>query len=211
MVDSSYNEVESTNAAVGNTLVDGGGIKWDHHSPFEGLSEEEIQQLSLDEYSTRMENAMESNAFRVATDLACRVDDAPGPGGDFMKAHVTPKQDRQFFFDKAYLDRFVAASKSQKTAVPGHAYYMKLQQFIDNHYEIGDLYMEYLKFNCKERLGRCCDFCCDRDWVSYPLQRIPRPLPDYTKLPNYHYLLVKNVSLLDSQGNPHKIDDYQSF
>ena len=49
MEDSSYNEVERTNAAVGNTLVDGGGIKWDHHSPFEGLSEEEIQQLSLDE------------------------------------------------------------------------------------------------------------------------------------------------------------------
>ncbi|XP_070539440.1 uncharacterized protein [Ptychodera flava] len=207
--DSSYNEVERTNAAIGNALVDGGGIKWDYHSPFEDLSPEEIQQLPLDDYTVRIENAMESNAFRVATDLACRVDDAPGPGGDFMKSYVTPKQDRQFFFDKPYLDRFTAASKGQKKMVPGHAYYTKLQQFIDDHYEIGDLYMEFLKFDCIKRLGHKCDFCCDRDWVSSPLQHVPSPMPDYTQLPNFHYIPVKNLPALDTEGSQREIDDYQ--
>ena len=48
--DSGQNEAERTNSASGDAIVDGGTIHWEILKRFEGLSEEEISSLLLDEF-----------------------------------------------------------------------------------------------------------------------------------------------------------------
>ena len=40
--DSGQNEAERTNASIGDALVDGGSMKWEYFTPYDGLSEEQI-------------------------------------------------------------------------------------------------------------------------------------------------------------------------
>lgn len=64
-------------------------LKWKYHEPFAGLSSEEVDKLSAKESKALEEKAMEQNAWHVARDVQTRIDDEPGPAGDFMKAFVT--------------------------------------------------------------------------------------------------------------------------
>lgn len=70
-------------------MVDGSALKWKYHEPFAGLSSEEVDKLSAEESKALEEKAMEQNALHVARDVQTRIDDEPGPAGDFMKAFVT--------------------------------------------------------------------------------------------------------------------------
>lgn len=70
-------------------MVDGSALKWKYHEPFAGLSSEEVDKLSAEESKALEEKAMEQNAWHVARDVQTRIDDEPGPAGDFMKAFVT--------------------------------------------------------------------------------------------------------------------------
>ena len=93
--DSGQNEAERSNACIGEALVDGGSIKWKYHDAFDGLTKAEIKQLSVDGIQKREALSMEQNAWRVARDVAERINHEPGPAGDYV--HST-KEQAVFFF-----------------------------------------------------------------------------------------------------------------
>ena len=45
--------------------------------------------MSAEESKVSEEKAMEQNAWHVARDVQARIDDEPGPPGDYMKAFIT--------------------------------------------------------------------------------------------------------------------------
>ena len=74
--------------------------------------------------------------------------------------------EKHIFWNSAYLDEYLKACEAKKDDVPGHAYFRKLECFIEQHYEIGDLYMEYTRGNCAKTLGKSncnslVDLCMD--------------------------------------------------
>ena len=48
-----------------------------------------MEKLSAEESKALEETAMEQNAWHVARDVQARIDDEPGPAGDYMKAFIT--------------------------------------------------------------------------------------------------------------------------
>ena len=60
--DSGQNEAERTNASIGEALVTGEALDWEYHKGFEGMTKEEIEALSLQEYELLEENRMKKNA-----------------------------------------------------------------------------------------------------------------------------------------------------
>ena len=58
---------------------------------------------------------------------------------------------------------------------------------------LGELYFEFLKGDCS-RKGELCETCKENGWIGPDsLKRTPRPYPDVTQLPSYHYLSVGNI------------------
>ena len=70
---------------------------------------------------------------------------------------------------------------------------MKISEFITHHYSSGELNMEYIK--CIENK---CSFCIGSPWRSPTLKGVPRPMPDVSKLPSYHYLDVFDTPLVNN-------------
>ena len=91
--DSGQGESERTNASVGEAIADGGALKWEYHQPCEGMSKDDIENLSLEEYEKKEEECTELNAWCVAQEVNNRVFMEPGPAGDLMFSHVTPTKD----------------------------------------------------------------------------------------------------------------------
>ena len=112
--DSGQNEAERSNACIGEALVDGGALKWKYYDALDGLTEDEIKALSLDEVKKREELAMEKNAWRVSKDVAERINHEPGPAGDYMQSFLTPQRNAQFFFNTEQLRQFVSSSESRR-------------------------------------------------------------------------------------------------
>ena len=54
--DSGQNEAEHTNASIGEALVTGKTLDWEYYKRFEGMTKEEIEALSLQEYEQLEEN-----------------------------------------------------------------------------------------------------------------------------------------------------------
>ena len=125
--DSAQNEAERTNASIGEALVDGTALKWEYFKPFDGLTSEEIDELSAKEVKEKENLCMEKNAWRVAQDVAGRIDDEPGPAGDYLKGYVTTGEKSQFFFNREYLMEYAAAkTEAKKQEVPGCNYFRKM-------------------------------------------------------------------------------------
>ena len=49
--ESGQNEAEQTNSGVNNAICDGGTIEWEMHQRFEGMTKEEIDNLTLEQYN----------------------------------------------------------------------------------------------------------------------------------------------------------------
>ena len=79
--------------------------------------------------------------------------------------------------------------------------FLKIMIFIEQHYEQGELHMEFLKGSCISPPG-LCHFCTDDKWVFPPMNRIPRPYPDYNQLPRYHYKDVFDSPVMNEDGTP---------
>ena len=55
--DSGQNEAERSNAAIGDALVDGGALKWQYSGPFDGLTTEEVNNLSITDLKKKNRSA----------------------------------------------------------------------------------------------------------------------------------------------------------
>ena len=62
---------------------------------------------------------------------------------------------------------------------------------MSEQYEEGDNYREFLKFSCGEKVGANCSFC--NEWIGPLIDRCPKPFPDHSCLPEYHYLPYNNT------------------
>ena len=79
--DSGQNEAERTNASIGDALVTGETLNWEHYKRFENMSKEDIEALTLQDYEKLEKERMERNAWKAAGELAERVDGEPAPHG----------------------------------------------------------------------------------------------------------------------------------
>ena len=184
--DSGQNEAERLNACIGDALCDGGSLKWQIYETLHGLSEEEVKSLSTSELDAHSSKVMEKNAWAVAEEVCLRIDDSPAPRG-YISAFLVNRPENQFFYNREYLKEYLGVTNNQKSSVPGHGYFSKLEQFESFHCEKGELYMEYRRMACKEKTGQPCKFC-EKDEITSPPLPTRRPYPGYGKLPNFHYL-----------------------
>ena len=150
---------------------------------------------------------MEFNAFKVCDEVATRINGAPGPGG-YLKGFKATKANDMFFNDKKFLDLYMSKSDKEKQNVPGYAYYSKVTNFLNGHCQIGMKYFEYVKLSCMKNQGLACNFCTNHPWVGPVYEAVPRPFPDYDKLPGYRY---KHVSVTPTKvnGSARPVDDFQ--
>ena len=207
--DSGQNEAERSNACIGEALVDGASLQWNYYGPLDNLDEDEIKKLSVEDVKQLEEDAMQKNVWRVAKDVTERIQDEPGPAGDFMKAFVTPRENEQFFFNAKQLREFTSAAESKQKDVPGHAYFQKIETFLKQHVQVGELYLEFLKGDCKQTSGKLCDFCTKCPSFREKLQRVPRPKPDVTALPELKYLPHDKTPNTTTDGHQRPVDDFQ--
>jgi hypothetical protein len=90
---------------------------------------------------------MEQNAWRVAKDVAERINHEPGPA-DFIQSHLSLQKGEKFFFNKEHLRQFVSSADSKQKNIPECAYFKKITVFLKGHVQVGELYVEYLKESC---------------------------------------------------------------
>ena len=65
-----------------------------------------------------------------------------------------------FFFNKKYLMQYTAATtEAKRRQVPGWSYFKKIYSFIDTHFQIGEMFLEYQKGACEISSGKLRDFC----------------------------------------------------
>ena len=169
------------------------------------MSEDSIANLTLQDYEKYEEQRMEKNAWRVASQLAERIDGAPVLS-DYIHASVSERAEDSFFFNGEYLSEYMKKSVNNRNAMPGSAYIRKILEFNEKHVESGELYAEFLKGSCKEKDGSLCKHCCVTDgpeeiaWTGPATERIPRPIPDQSALPEFKYLSVHTSSNNDENG-----------
>ena len=60
--DSGQNEAERTNASIADSLVDGGTMKWNYYEDYDGLTDEQVKEMSISELDMHIETNMEKNA-----------------------------------------------------------------------------------------------------------------------------------------------------
>ena len=66
---SAQNKAERTNAAIGDSLVDGSALRWQYFKRFDGTTAVEIGALSADEVKQKEKDWMEKNAWQVAQEV----------------------------------------------------------------------------------------------------------------------------------------------
>ena len=91
---------------------------------------------------------MEMNAWWVAKELSYRIDGAP-VFSEYIHCSVTEYPSDAFFFYNEHLKQFQKGTDGTKKETPGYFYIMKILKFIEEHYRVGDLYMEYIKDGLK--------------------------------------------------------------
>eukprot|EP00794_Sanderia_malayensis_P002367 gene2368-2728_t len=205
--DSSQNEIERCHAYIGDAICDGAGLDWEYKKLYNEKTIKVVKKMSIDELREYELKRMEYNAYHVCDEVTSRIDGAPGPGG-FLKSYRAVKKKDLFFKDKEFLDSFLSKSGKEQAGLPGGKYYSKISKFITDHCEIGEKHLEFLKFECRNRKDGVCDYCKCHDWVGPPCTKVPRPYPDYSQLPEYHYQHV-SVTPKVLNGVEREVDDFQ--
>ena len=149
---------------------------------------------------------MQYNGFMTCKDLAFRVQDSTGPRGslDPMSGLVLETKEELFFNDIDFLITYLNASATKQSDMPGHAYYTKVLKFIEKHFQVGELYMEYIKNDCSKD-GATWDFCTEYPFRGPYFPRVPRPYPG----DNGYFLPYASTTLVTSVGSPRPVDDKQ--
>ena len=79
---------------------------------------------------------------------------------------------------------------------------------MDNHSRKGGKYIGYFKFECEGKHGTRYDFCGDNEWVHPVCTFVLPPIPDKTRLPEYHYKHARDTPA-QINGCMREIDDLQ--
>ena len=192
--DSGQGEAERTNSAIGDSIIDGETLEWEKTKCFQGMTEEEVQSMSVKDFQEYEKKRMENNAWEVANEVKARIHDVPVLS-EYITAYLTMKKEDQFFFNEANILAFSKSKSSSATEqIPGSGYMKKISTFVDLHYQVGELYMEYLKKTCREHQdGQLCDFCKNHPWVGPEGERIPQPIPDPQNLPHFKSVFLTPV------------------
>ena len=108
--------------------------------------------MNFDEFCKYEEKRMAKNAWAVAKKIRDRLDDAPVMG-EYVKSFLAEEDVRGFFQSHDHLKLFIDnRNKKQQQNVPGYYHFKKIEHFIYNHYQIGELYQEFIKEGCKKQL-----------------------------------------------------------
>ena len=200
------NEAERTNSAVGDSIVDGATLQWNKHPRFYNMSDEEISQLTVQDYDTHEQERMEKNAWWVSKELSLRIDGAP-VFNEYIHSFVTVKPEEAFFFNREYITQYNKSSGESQTETPGYYYCAKIVKFIKDHYRVGELYMEFIKDGCKEKdESQHCNWCKETEWRGPVMSRVPEPCPD--KDNQGHYMDVFESSNYTSTDEIRPIDQF---
>ena len=76
--------------------------------------------------------------------------------------------------------------------------------YINDHYDVGELYMEFVKDTCKVKKEQQCA-SCKNGWLGSMMGRIPRPFPDKEKLRCTSVFESPAISL---DGTARLVDDF---
>ena len=117
---------------------------------------------------------MEQNVWTVAQNVAERINHEPGPAGDYMQSFLTLHKNAWFFFNTEQLRKFVSAQDSKKKDIPGSAYFKKINMFMEEHVQVGKLYLEYIKGDCQSTNKTLCGFRAKFPRTAPGLERVPR-------------------------------------
>ena len=72
-----------------------------------------------------------------------------------MSGLVSETKEELFFNDIDFLVTYLNASATKQSDIlPGHAYYTKVLKFIEKHFQVGELYMEYIKMTALKMAPR---------------------------------------------------------
>eukprot|EP00112_Aurelia_sp_Birch-Aquarium-sp1_P004821 Seg1546.11 transcript_id=Seg1546.11/GoldUCD/mRNA.D3Y31 product="hypothetical protein" protein_id=Seg1546.11/GoldUCD/D3Y31 len=200
--DSSQNEVERIQSYVGDAICDGAGINWEFQSREESLKDIDVQTITTEELEQIELERMKFNAYKVSNEVSQRIDGAVAPDG-YLKSFVTNDEKSLFFWDQHHLKQFT--ERKQDEIVPGHNYYLKVENFMELHVRSGEKYFEFIKYSCQNG-DASCDFCESFGWTDVPCRRVPEPMPDY-EAPDFKYLHVKETPS-ETGGNLRKVDDF---
>ena len=184
--DSSYNEIERCQGYIGNAIHGGGPLEWEYRK-FD-YNSDAINNMSLEFVQNVESKRMHYNATKVYEEVALRVDGSPVPGG-YLTAYKSDGLDEMFFTDAEFFQAFIKSLSSNK---PGSTYYKKLQSFLENHFFIGMKFVEFIK--CEAAYEDDCSYCSDNPRKIETIKRCPRPEPDHSQLPEFHYKRQNDAS-----------------
>jgi len=120
--DSGQGEAERTNSAIGDAIIDGETLEWEKTKCFQGMTDEEVQLMSVKDFQEYEKKRMENNAWEVANEVKERIHDAPVLS-EYITAHLTMKTENQFFFNEAnILNYSKSKSSSAREQIPGSGY-----------------------------------------------------------------------------------------
>ena len=145
---------------------------------------------------------MKFNAFKVADEVAQRIDGGVAPDG-LMKSFTSKDADHLFYWVKRYLMDYV--ERKNNDVVPGYKYHSKLEEFSKKHVTIGEKYLEFVKSGCTSR-GPPCSHCEEMGWADVACFPIPEPIPDY-KSDQFKYLHIKDTPV-DIDGVKREVNDF---
>jgi len=177
---------------------------WEHYKLFDLKSQEDVREMSLEEFNTYEDDRMKKNVSATCKDLASRVQDSPGPKGTFdvMSGFTSAPREEMFYTDGEYFQSYIQAPKTKRSNLPGHGYFSKVLNFFDNHFEMGELYMEYIRGACSK--NGLCEYCREHPWFGPVISRAPRPMPG----PSSDYLTYDDTPT-QIDGKLRLPDDYQ--
>ena len=185
--------------------MDGGSLPFEFFPQFQGMTDDEINSLTTKQFEDLEDERMERNAWQVAQEVADRIEGAPVLK-EFMKSFLTPKVDDQFFFNKEHLDEYFSTSSvAVKKSVPRYNYIQKIEQYYQDHFETGKLYMEFLRGDCCVLASNLCSFCASLTSAPRIENRVPRPMPD-PENPGHYFKAFDTPTHVD--GKRRSPDDF---
>ena len=122
---------------IGDSVVDGATLDWEHRQCFQDMSDDFIANLTLQDCEKCEEQRMEKNAWRVASQLADRIDGAPVLS-DHILASVSERAEDSFF-NGEYLSEYMKKSVNNRNDMPGSAHIRKILEFNEKYVKSGEL------------------------------------------------------------------------